>query len=525
MQRLLAALSLAVSLILSLSPVATAPVAAAPPEPVQEATAESTDIAPDPGTETDHPLGAETPQSSDLQDQLGEVAPREGASGDDGSIRLRGVEAPVQLEQQETRGADPRPEEGKTPENAERDPGHGPIPKRQEAAKDREDRSDIRIWPMPAGNYTFTQHFGCVPQLGNLYFPGNGCPANAPVIHTGVDLAAPEGTPFYAAASGWVTLADYDRPTADANTRIIIQHDGRNDGYATDYLHWIASYVEEGDYVHTGDPIGEVGSVGYSTGPHLHFSVTDLDSGEHIGPLRWLPDEPGLEGYVSRMPDARPRLPAGTTAGQPESADPAPPPPPVKEDVPESPPEDAKRGEGSKRRSDKTRDERLAARDGSAPTDTKGSGKKRSRNDAASEKTADETTAKEPTSDATTGRDQSRGRDRSRERDKPGLQSENTETANDSGDRTTKDGSSNSDRRGNQETSKDASGGGKDASGGGKDKPKSEGSKREARNTEPDVVSGRDKQGGRDERNADRQNPDQTKRDGGGAGGSQDRRQ
>ena len=153
---------------------------------------------------------------------------------------------------------------------------------------------------MPAGSYTFTQHFGCVPQLGNLYFPGEGCPASAPVIHTGIDLAAPEGTPFYAAASGWVTLADYDRPTADANTRIIIQHDGRNEGYATDYLHWVASYVDEGDYVHAGDPIGEVGNVGFSTGPHLHFSVTDLDTGEFIDPLGWLPDEPGLEGYVRR---------------------------------------------------------------------------------------------------------------------------------------------------------------------------------------------------------------------------------
>ena len=139
-------------------------------------------------------------------------------------------------------------------------------------------------------------------------------PRRRPVFHTGIDLAAPEGTPFYAAASGWVTLADYDRPTADANTRITIQHDGRNEGYATDYLHWVASYVEEGDYVHAGDPIGEVGNVGFSTGPHLHFSVTDLGTGEHVDPLRWLPDEPGLEGYVSRMPNARLRLPAGTTA-------------------------------------------------------------------------------------------------------------------------------------------------------------------------------------------------------------------
>ena len=87
-------------------------------------------------------------------------------------------------------------------------------------------------------------------------------PAGSPVIHTGIDLAAPEGTPFYAAASGWV-LADYDRPTADANTRIIIQHDGRNEGMPPTTCIGL-SYVEEGDYVHAGDPIGE-GNAGFST--------------------------------------------------------------------------------------------------------------------------------------------------------------------------------------------------------------------------------------------------------------------
>ena len=353
MQRLLAAVSLAVALILSLSPMETAPVAAAPPEPIPEATTESPDIAPDPAPEVDHPLTADPLLIPDVQDQLAAVTPQDDASRGDGSVRLRGVEAPVQLEQQEARGAAAGPEDDKSSEKAERDPGDGPVRKGQESAKDRDrdgEGSEIRIWPMPARSYMFTQQFGCVPQLGNLYFPGEGCPANTPVIHTGIDMAAPEGTPFYAAASGWVTLADYDRPTADANTRIIIQHDGRNEGYATDYLHWVASYVKEGDYVNAGDPIGEVGNVGFSTGPHLHFSVTDLDTGEFVDPLRWLPDEPGLEGYVSRMPTARLRLPAGTTAGQPESADPSPPAPPVREKVPESPPGDAKRGERSERR-------------------------------------------------------------------------------------------------------------------------------------------------------------------------------
>ena len=519
MQRLMAAVSLAVSLILSLSPFVTAPVSAAPPESVQEAATESPDIAADSATESDPPLSAETPQLSDLQDQLAVVATRDDASGGDGSVRLRGVEAPVQLEQEDARGADQRPADGKTPETpqkAERDPGDGPIRKRQEAAKDRDrdrDRSEIRIWPMPAESYTFTQQFGCVPQLGNLYFPGAGCPANAPVIHTGIDMAAPEGTPFYAAASGWVTLADYDRPTADANTRIIIQHDGRNEGYATDYLHWVASYVEEGDYVHAGDPIGEVGNVGFSTGPHLHFSVTDLDTGEFIDPLRWLPDEPGLEGYVSRMPNAQLRLPAGTTAGQPESADPSPPPPPVKEKVPESPPGDGKRGERSERRGERKRDERRGeARDDSATNDAKRSGKKRSRDEAAADSTSDESPR-----GAKNDRDRSRDRERSRERNKDGSRSEDADSGEDGGSRDSRDDSRKGDRKEDRQADEDAGGGGKK-------EREDEGGGRAARDTEPDHASDRDEQSRRDERGANRQEPEQSEPDGGGDKGNHERR-
>jgi hypothetical protein len=353
---------------------------------------------------------------------------------------------------------------------------------------------------MPAKNYTFTQEFGCVPQLGNLYFPGEGCPAGRPVIHTGVDLAAPEGTPFYAAASGWVTLADYDRPTADANTRIIIQHDGRNEGYATDYLHWVASYVEEGDYVHAGDPIGEVGNVGFSTGPHLHFSVTDLDTGEFIDPLRWLPDEPGLEGYVRRTPAARLRLPAGTTAGQPESADPAPPPPPVKEKVPKSPPGDGNQGKPDEGK----RGERDAkAGNESTANDARRTDKKPSRNDPASE-----TKAEKSTSDEKNDRVRSPSREPSSQRNKDESPPEEAASGDDSASRDKRDDSSEVDRRANREASKDAGGGGKE-------EPRQEPSERPARDGERRDSTGRDEQGGRDERGADRQTPDQGQPDGG----------
>jgi murein DD-endopeptidase MepM/ murein hydrolase activator NlpD len=506
---LLAAVSLAVSLVLWLSPFVSRPVAAAPPESIREATS---DITPESRTGTDNPLTAETPQLPHNQDQVvANVAPGFGANGGNGSVRLRGLEAPVQLEQQDAQGGDREQQRSKSPskqEKVEPDPGDGPVRKRQESAHKRtreREPSGIRIWPMPARSYTFTQHFGCVPQLGNLYFPGEGCPPDRPVIHTGIDLAAPEGTPFYAAASGWVTLADYDRPTADANTRIIIQHDGRNEGYATDYLHWVASYVEEGDYVHAGDPIGEVGNVGFSTGPHLHFSVTDLGTGEFIDPLRWLPDQPGLEGYVSDMPHARLRLPAGTTAGQPESADPAPHSPAVKEKVPKSPAGDGNigaSGEGKR-----------GARHGKAPNesaakDTKRSDKKASRRDTASKTNADEST-----SNARNGGDGSS----SREHNKDGSPPADAANGDDGG--TTGDKRSNAekaDRRANREANNDTGGGGKE-------EPTRERSGRSDRDSERRDATGHAGQGGRDERGADRQPPDQEKPDRGSNDGNRRR--
>ena len=333
-------------------------------------------------------------------------------------------------------------------------------------------------------------------------------PPAAPVIHTGIDLAAPEGTPFYAAASGWVTLADYDRPTADANTRIIIQHDGRNEGYATDYLHWVASYVEEGDYVHAGDPIGEVGNVGFSTGPHLHFSVTDLKTGEFTDPLRWLPDEPGLEGYVSRMPTCAAETAGGndrwsarirrsrptSAAGQGERAQVS------SGDDTQGKPDEGKRGE---------RDAK--ARKDSAANEAKRSGKKPSRDDAASEKSADEST-----SDAKNGQDRSRDARAIPERKRTDRHRKTPPAGTTARAAINRADSSKAERRENREASKDAGGGGKE-------EPTQEPRERAARDPEPGDSRGHDEQGGRDERGADRQEPDQGKPDGGGNDSNRER--
>ena len=86
-------------------------------------------------------------------------------------------------------------------------------------------------------------------------------------FHTGVDFAAPQGTPIYAIASGTVTSAYYN--TANGYM-VSIAHGG---GYGSLYAHMTHYVVSAGDSVSQGQVIGYVGSTGWSTGPHLHFEV------------------------------------------------------------------------------------------------------------------------------------------------------------------------------------------------------------------------------------------------------------
>lgn len=85
-------------------------------------------------------------------------------------------------------------------------------------------------------------------------------------IHRAVDLAAPTGTPVKAANAGKVVLAEELYLTGNA---IYIDH-GMN--LFSQYAHLSKLYVKTGDQVQAGQMIGEVGSTGFSTGPHLHFT-------------------------------------------------------------------------------------------------------------------------------------------------------------------------------------------------------------------------------------------------------------
>lgn len=86
--------------------------------------------------------------------------------------------------------------------------------------------------------------------------------------HSGLDISAPKGTPIKAANNGIVRLSMMLNVTGNT---IIIDH-GCN--IYTSYAHLDKLLVEEGSEVKKGDIIGEVGTTGFSTGPHLHWTTT-----------------------------------------------------------------------------------------------------------------------------------------------------------------------------------------------------------------------------------------------------------
>lgn len=92
-------------------------------------------------------------------------------------------------------------------------------------------------------------------------------------LHAGIDLAAPAGTPIYAAASGYVQVAGWS--SGGYGNYVIIYHGKMTDGnvYSTLYGHMRSVATSAGRYVNQGDLIGYVGSTGNSTGNHLHLEV------------------------------------------------------------------------------------------------------------------------------------------------------------------------------------------------------------------------------------------------------------
>jgi murein DD-endopeptidase MepM/ murein hydrolase activator NlpD len=130
------------------------------------------------------------------------------------------------------------------------------------------------MWPM--NGFAITQPFG---PTSFVLEPPLGSYAH---FHTGVDMAAPLGTPVMAAADGVVVTVGHT--SVGYGNFVIIAHGG---GIATLYGHLLATNVVVGDHVMRGQQIGLEGSTGYSTGPHLHFELRIND--KVVDPMPYLP--------------------------------------------------------------------------------------------------------------------------------------------------------------------------------------------------------------------------------------------
>ena len=130
------------------------------------------------------------------------------------------------------------------------------------------------------GNGTFTHPCPGYSRISSTFGYRNAPLAGASTNHKGVDFAAPTGTPIYAAAAGTVTSAGY---SGKAGNLIIINH---GNGLLTYYMHCNTIFVSAGQKVSKGQNIGQVGTTGNSTGPHLHFQV--MSNGTPVNPMNYL---------------------------------------------------------------------------------------------------------------------------------------------------------------------------------------------------------------------------------------------
>lgn len=124
---------------------------------------------------------------------------------------------------------------------------------------------------VPTSNYEITATFN---QSGGNWSSGH---------HTGLDFAAPTGTPVVAADGGTVVFAG---PKGAYGNVLVLRHEA---GVKTRYAHLSQIDVHKGEQVDTGELVGNVGTTGNSTGPHLHFEV--LVNGDQKDPAQFVEGE------------------------------------------------------------------------------------------------------------------------------------------------------------------------------------------------------------------------------------------
>ena len=140
-------------------------------------------------------------------------------------------------------------------------------------AKSKELMADAipAIWPIDRRNLR-----GHIGAFGSRVHPISGRISG----HQGIDLGGRTGNPVYATGDG--TVAFNNEGVRGYGLQVLIDH---GFGYKTRYAHLSKILVSPGQKVKRGELIGEVGSTGRSTGPHLHYEV--IYRGQHVDPINY----------------------------------------------------------------------------------------------------------------------------------------------------------------------------------------------------------------------------------------------
>ena len=122
--------------------------------------------------------------------------------------------------------------------------------------------------------------------------------------HGGQDMAGPIGTPVYATGDGVVTMAEFNY--SGYGNQIVIDH---GYGYQTRYAHLSVISVTVGMEVRRGQQIGNIGSTGKSTGPHLHYEVVYRDN--RVNPMNFMDFNMTLDEYRAMIGTRKNESPVG----------------------------------------------------------------------------------------------------------------------------------------------------------------------------------------------------------------------
>lgn len=139
-------------------------------------------------------------------------------------------------------------------------------------------------------------------KISDFYGPRRDPISRMPSMHWGIDFAGPVGTPIYATGDGVVVEAGYS--FNGYGNQVVIDH---GFGYQTRYAHLHKVHVRVGQKIFRTEKIGDLGSTGKSTGPHLHYEV--ILRGKPVNPINYFNDmteedyDKMLKGYSSDFLD------------------------------------------------------------------------------------------------------------------------------------------------------------------------------------------------------------------------------